>query len=156
MVGTPSKLYRTLAVAEMITWTLLIIAMIVRYGFDNRVLIFPAGLIHGFVFVAYAATALVVGIHQRWSPVLTIGAIASAVVPYATVPVHRALERRGRLDGHWRLTAGDDPRDHRPVDRVLRWGLQRPLIMVGIALVCIVALVGGLLAAGPPTQWGQG
>ncbi|MFM2475361.1 hypothetical protein, partial [Burkholderia cenocepacia] len=59
-------------------------------------------------------------IHQRWAPGVAIVAIAAAIVPYATIPVERWLRRSGRLDGAWRLEATDDPRDGRPLDRLVR------------------------------------
>ena len=63
---TPRRLYRFLAVAEAITWTLLITGMVLKYAFDFDALAFPFGFAHGTVFVAYGATQILVGVNQRW------------------------------------------------------------------------------------------
>jgi integral membrane protein len=54
MSVTPKNLYGFVAVAETVTWTGLILAMIVRYGFDTYgPWFFVAGISHGTVFLAY-------------------------------------------------------------------------------------------------------
>src|SRR5699024_9469120 len=78
---SPQRLYRLLAVAETVTWTMLILGMIGKYvlqlgDWPVRV----GGLSHGIVFVAYALTAGLVGVNQRWTPVQIIAAVATAVV----------------------------------------------------------------------------
>src|SRR5690606_2359181 len=73
---TPKRLFRLAAIAEAITWTLLIAALVVRAttGFTLGVSI--AGGIHGFVFLAYGATAILLAVNQRWHPGVAIVAIA--------------------------------------------------------------------------------
>ncbi|MDI2098389.1 DUF3817 domain-containing protein [Ruicaihuangia caeni] len=153
---SPAQVYRVVAVAEAITWTLLIAALIVKYGFDpDTALLFPAGLTHGFVFVAYGATAIVVGLNQRWKPGLVALGILTAIVPYATIPFDRALERRGLLKGDWRVHDSGDPRDKRVIDRMLRWFLARPWLLLGLIVAAVVAVVAVLLVLGPPGEWGK-
>lgn len=151
----PTRLYRIVSIAEAVTWTLLIAAMIAKYVFDVDALMFPAGLAHGFAFVSYGATALLVGLNQRWRPGQVMGAVALAIVPFATIPFDRSLERRGMLEGGWRTEASDDPRDDTALDRLLRWSLRNPLLLAGIILVAVVAVVLVLLQLGPPTEWGR-
>ncbi|WP_306233144.1 DUF3817 domain-containing protein [Agrococcus beijingensis] len=150
---SPKRLYRLLAIAEAITWTLLIVAMIAKYGFGVEALVPIAGPIHGFVFIAYAAMQLVVGHNQRWSIGTLLLGIVTAVVPYATIPWERRIARRGLLDGAWRTEASDDPRDARWIDRAYRWGITHPLrsALIVVALVAVVFVV--LLNAGPPSEW---
>ena len=147
---SPRQLFRTLAFAEAVTWTLLIAALIVRgtTGFAPAVTI--AGGIHGFVFLSYGATAVLLAVNQRWHPGVAVTAIASAVVPYATIPVEIWLARTGRLDGPWRRTETDDPRDRHWIDRTMRWFLRRPIVLVGLIAVAVVVLFVVLLNAGPP------
>ena len=71
-------------------------------------------------------------------------------MPYATVPMEIWLHRTGRLAGAWRLEATDDPRDRRWYDRLMRWFLRRPVVLVLLLAVAIVALYVILLIAGPP------
>lgn len=150
---TPKHLYRFLAVAETITWTLLIIGMIAKYGFGFDALVFPFGLTHGTVFVAYGATQILVGLNQRWSTKRILLGIVTAIVPYATIPWERVLERERALDGPWRTQASDDPRDATVVDRLFRWGITHPVLLAVIMLAAVGAVIAVLLQLGPPTEW---
>ena len=150
MFRTPLNLFRTLAIAEAVSWTLLIGGLILRAVADLPVAVTVGGGIHGFVFLAYGATAVLVALNQRWGLGLTALAVVSAVIPYATVPTEIWLHRTGRLRGAWRLDETADPRDRRPIDRLLRFFLRRPWALAG-ALVAVVALVFVvLLIVGPP------
>ena len=82
---TPARLYRALALAETVTWTLLIIAMVLKYAAGQQWVMFPAGITHGLVFVSYAATALLVGLNQRWHPGQVVVAIATAITAMSAV-----------------------------------------------------------------------
>src|SRR4051794_26756067 len=95
---TPKGVYRFLAIAEAVTWSLLIIAMIAKYAFQVDALVPIAGPIHGFVFLSYGAMQLVVGHNQRWSAATVLLGIVTAVVPYATIPWERRLVARGLLE----------------------------------------------------------
>ncbi|GAA2073469.1 DUF3817 domain-containing protein [Microbacterium hatanonis] len=150
MFRTPLTLFRTLAIAEMISWTLLIGGLILRAVFDWPLAVTIGGGIHGFVFLAYGATAIIVAVHQRWSIGVGALAVASAVIPYATLPTEMWLSRTGRLAGAWRLEETDDPRDRRPIDRALRFLLRRAWLFVGLLVVLVVAAYVVLLVVGPP------
>lgn len=150
MFTTPAKLFRVLAIAEAITWTLLISALIARATGLPPVLVTIAGAIHGFVFLSYGATAVLLAFHQRWGAGVAILAIASAIVPYATIPTEIWLHRSGRLVGDWRLTQTDDPRDAAWYDRTMRWFLHRPWVLALLILVAVIALFSVLLLIGPP------
>ena len=147
---TPRALYRTLAIAEAITWTLLIGGLILRATAGLDVAVSIGGGIHGFVFLAYGVTAVLLAVNQRWSVGVSLLAVGSAVIPYATVPVELWLARTGRLDGGWRRTATDDPRDNRFPDRILRLILTRPLVFAIIAAVAVAVVFVVLLTLGPP------
>jgi integral membrane protein len=147
---TPLNLFRVLAVAEAISWTLLIAGLIVRATTDLAVAVTVGGGIHGFVFLSYGATAVLVAKNQRWGAWPTIVAIASAVIPYATIPTELWLHRSGRLAGPWRLQATDDPRDAAWHDRLMRWFLARAWLLAALIAVAVVALYVVLLLVGPP------
>ena len=150
MLSTPRSLFRALAIAEAVTWTLLIAALITRAatGFAPAVTI--AGGIHGFVFLSYGATAILLAVNQRWQPGVAVLAIASAIVPYATVPMELWLDRTRRLDGPWRRESTDDPRDAGWIDRTMRWFLRNPVILVLLVVAAVAALFTVLLILGPP------
>ncbi len=145
---TPRSLFRAAAVAELVTWTLLIAGMVLKYGLDAgdwgvRI----GGGVHGFVFLAYLVVTTVVAVNQRWSAGALVLGWASAVVPYATVPFEVAVARRGMLDGDWRRSA-----DGRSGfwDRLLFFVVRRPLLAVVIGVVAVALVFVVLLAAGPP------
>ncbi len=146
----PKQLFRLAAIAEAITWTLLITALIVRAttGFALGVTI--AGGIHGFVFLAYGATAVLLAVNQRWHPGVAAIAIVSAIIPYATIPVELWLARTGRLEGAWRRDETDDPRDKTWIDRLARWFIRHPLLLIIVIAAAVVLLFVVLLTLGPP------
>ncbi|WP_295011951.1 DUF3817 domain-containing protein [uncultured Microbacterium sp.] len=150
MFTTPARLFRALAIAEAITWTLLIGALIARAAGLDPVLVTVAGGIHGFVFLSYGATAVLLAFHQRWGVGVALLAVASAIVPYATVPAEVWLHRSGRLAGAWRLDRTDDPRDATWYDRTMRWFLHRPWVLAVLILLLVAGIFAALLVVGPP------
>jgi integral membrane protein len=146
----PLNLFRTLAIAEAISWTLLIGGLLLRATADLAIAVTIGGGIHGFVFLAYGATAILVAKNQRWGAWPTIVAIGSAIVPYATIPTEVWLHRTGRLAGGWRLHPTDDPRDAAWHDRLMRWFLGRPWVLGLLIALAVIVLFAVLLIAGPP------
>ena len=146
---SPKQLFRGLALAEAVTWTILITAPILRAtaGLD---LVVVGGSIHGFVFLTYAAIVLLVGVNQRWSIGLMSLGVVTAIVPYATIPFELWLVKRGRLEGDWRREAGEHPADGNVVNRLLRWGLGRPVLLTVLGVVGVAAVFTALLIVGPP------
>jgi len=108
------------------------------------------GGLHGFAFLAFAATSVILAVNQRWSLPVTLLALASAVVPYATIPVERWLERHGHLDGGWRRVATDHPGDKNAVNRMLRWALANTVLFAAIVAVVVAGVFAALLVVGPP------
>lgn len=88
--------------------------------------------------------------NQRWGVGPAVLAIASAVIPYATIPVEIWLQRSGRLEGQWRREATDDPRDATWYDRCMRFFLNRAWLLAVVIVGAIVALYVVLLLVGPP------
>lgn len=150
---SPRTLFRTAAFAEVVTWTLLIVGMVLKYVTQTTDLgVRVGGGIHGFVFLAFVAVVLFSAVNHRWSARTTLVTLVAAVVPYATIAAERRLDRRGRLDGGWRLRAGGDE----PVgflERLQAWMLSHLLLAVGVAAVLVVVVFAVLLSLGPPTQW---
>jgi integral membrane protein len=147
---TPRRFYLIVAIAEAVTWTGLIAGMLLKYlgGIDFAVTI--TGTAHGIVFVTYAGTAIIVGLNQRWPLARIAFGVLTAIVPYATIPFDRWLDRRGHLDGAWRTERSDDPRDASWMDAAMRWFLARPALLAGAFVVAVAAIVAVLLLIGPP------
>jgi integral membrane protein len=147
---TPRSLFRVLAVAELVTWTMLLAGMLLKYGLgvgDWPVRV--GGGVHGFVFLAYLVVATVVAVNQRWSVGATVLGWCSAVVPYTTLPFEVAVARRGMLDGGWRHgpAAGTHPG---PLDRLLFAVVRHPVLAAAVGVVLVAAVFGALLVVGPP------
>lgn len=147
---SPKRLFRILAFAEAVTWTILIVSMVLKYaaGLDAAVLV--GGSIHGFVFLAYAFAAVLVGVNQRWNLGLIAFAVLTAIVPYATIPFELRLVGRGRLEGDWRHERTDHPADGSWVNGLLRWFLARPVLLTVLAVIGIAGVFAALLVIGPP------
>lgn len=150
MFRTPYALFRTLAIAEMFSWALLISGLILRATLGWDVTVSLGGAIHGFIFISYGATAILVAINNRWSLGVTALAVGSAVIPFATVPVERWLYRRALLGGQWRTVQTDDPRDARWFDRLARWFFARPWVLAALVALAVVTVFVTLLVVGPP------
>ncbi|MCR2762391.1 DUF3817 domain-containing protein [Microbacterium sp. zg.B48] len=150
MFRAPRTLFRTLAVAEAISWTLLITGLIIRATLDVPLAVTIGGGIHGFVFLSYGATAILVAKNQRWGVGPTAIAVVSAIIPYATIPTELWLDRTGRLSGAWRVAESDDPRDAAWHDRLMRVLLRRPWILALLIAGAVIAVFVVLLVLGPP------
>ena len=145
---SPQGLFRRVAVAEAITWALLLLGMFLKYVTETTDLgVRVFGMVHGVVFIAYCLSTLVVGIDQRWTRGRVLLGLVSAVPPFMTVWFDRYAERRGALAGAWRLTA-EAP--HALLERPVAWLLRNPLRGVLAGLVAVVALTGVALLVGPP------
>jgi hypothetical protein len=105
--------------------------------------------------MGYAVTAVLVGVNQRWSIGNTVLAVALAIVPFATYPFDRYLEKRSLLEGEWRIEGTKDPRDNSWFDKLFRWFIFRPLLLVLTLAVFVVSLFAFLLWLGPPGEWGN-
>ncbi|MFM2412106.1 MAG: hypothetical protein RLZZ587_439 [Actinomycetota bacterium] len=151
---TPKKLFIFFASAEAVTWTLLLGALFTRAFVEvPSALVTVVGGAHGAVFLGYGVTAALVGVNQRWKFGRIVGGIALAIVPYATVPFERAAIRRGLVEGDWRTTESSDPRDAHWFDRLFRWFIARPVILVLTMLAVVAGIFTILVSLGPPTEW---
>ena len=151
MFRSPHRLYRLLAVAEVITWALLISGMILKYVLHITELgVRIGGGIHGFVFLAYCAATVLVGVDQRWGAGRIALGLGSAVIPFVTVAFERWAERRGMLAEAWRLLT-ESPRT--AAERLAAVILRRPVLSAVVILVLVAVVFALLLQAGPPTQW---
>lgn len=151
LATNPARLFTTLARAEMVTWTLLILGMIGKYVLNLGGLgVSLAGPVHGFVFLSYALVTVLVGVDQKWRLRDIAVGLGSAVIPYMTVPFKRAARRRGLLGETWRLRHDDGKG---PIDSLVGTVVRRPIPSALVSLVVIALVFSGLLAAGPPTQW---
>jgi len=91
--------FRTVAIAEAISWTGLLIGMLFKYVLsDNEIGVKIFGPIHGGIFIAYVVTVLVVRGPLRWSWPVTLLALAASVPPLFTWFFELWAVRTGRID----------------------------------------------------------
>ena len=152
----PRNLFRLTAFGEAVTWTLLIGGLITRALVEPPELLLPiVGSIHGFVFLSYAVVAILVGLNQRWRIRKIVLAVILAIVPYATVPFEKSLDKTKSLEGRWRTEASENPKDSSWIDKTFRWFINRPLILILVLVLAVTAIFTFLLWLGPPGEWGQ-
>ena len=145
---TPQRLFRIVAVAEAVTWTMLLVGMFLKYVTDTtEVGVRIGGMAHGAIFVAYCLTTVVVGIDQRWSLRRTVLGLAAAVPPFFTIWFDLAAERKGWFGSAWRLRT-EAPAG--PLQRLVSWMLRKPGQGAVAAVVAVAALTGLALLIGPP------
>lgn len=151
LFSTPSRLYRVLALAEMVTWALLLSGMFVKYVLQaGEGLVRIGGGLHGFTFLSYAVVTILVAIDQRWKLRDLLLGLGSAIIPFLTVPFERFALRRGLLGDIWRLRR-DQART--AIEKVVALALRHPLPAGLITLVAVAIVFSVLLMLGPPTQW---
>lgn len=147
-LASPKRLYRAVAFLEVVTWTMLLIGMFLKYVTKTtEVGISVAGPIHGFAFLAYCLVTTLVAVDQRWSLGRWFLGLVTAVVPYATMPFESSVEKNGLVATHWRL------RTEEPVgflQKVAAFALRRPVQGIGIGLALLVVVFSVLLLVGPP------
>ncbi|WP_309133107.1 DUF3817 domain-containing protein [Brevibacterium sp.] len=147
---TPKRFFNFFAVAEAVTWAMLIGGMILKYGTKTTELgVRIGGGVHGFVFLCFVIAVILVGVSQKWRAGRILMGLVSAVVPFATVPFEIVSARAGALDGPWGLGAGGRaPRG--PVEKLCAWAIRSPWLAAGIGLLVVIVVFSGLLIVGPP------
>lgn len=146
---SPKRLYGFLAAAEMVTWALLIFAMVMKYGFEQPAFVRPFGMMHGVVFISYGMVTIFVWANERWSASRGILGLASAIIPFATLPFERSVLRQNLLSDSWRLAPGGDA----PVglvEKIQATALRSPWIAAVAGLVLVAVITTVLLIIGPP------
>lgn len=152
----PKDLFVVFAIAEAITWTLLILGLLAKaFTSIAPIIVTIIGGIHGLVFLGYGVSAALVGVNQRWTVRKIILGIALAIVPYATIPFERAQLKQNALEGEWRTEATDLPSDQSWFDRLFRWFIKRPVLLVLALVLVVAAIFATLLLIGPPDTWGK-
>ena len=145
---TPLKLFRAVAIAEAITWALLLVGIVLKRVTDTTDIgVSVFGPIHGVVFIAYCLTTLVVAVDQRWTPGRTLLGLAASIPPFFTLLFDAVAERRGAFGDSWRLTSQEPAR---AADRPVAWLLRHPGQGAAAAVAAVAVLTGLALLVGPP------
>lgn len=87
------KSFRLLSLIEGLSLiTLLFIAMPARYHFGID-FVWPVGMAHGLLWMAYVALSLAVSHARRWSVLMWLLALLCSVIPFGFVLLDRRLQR---------------------------------------------------------------
>ncbi len=147
---TPRTFYRTAAIAEAVTWTLLLIGMFLKYITKTTDLgVSIAGGLHGFVFLIFCVATVIVAVDQRWSLSRMAFGLVAAIPPLATIPFEQWAVRKGLIGQRWQL------RERAPVsihERVVAFAVSRPMVAGAVIAVGVAVVFGFLLTLGPPVQ----
>jgi integral membrane protein len=145
---SPRGLFRRVAIAEAVTWALLLTGMVLKYGTGTtELLVSVGGMLHGVVFIAYLLSTLLVAVDQRWSRGRLLLGLLAAVPPFLTVPFDRYAERRGLLGDAWRLRTAEPAG---AAERLAAWLIRNPLRGAVTGVLAVLALTGVALLVGPP------
>jgi integral membrane protein len=146
----PLPLFRRAALAEVVTWALLLLGMFLKYvteTTDLAVTVF--GMLHGVVFLAFCLVAVLVAVDARWPVGRLVLALASAVPPFATVPFERRAVRLGHLPAAWRLRSAEPSG---AVERLVAWVVRAPLRGALVGVLAVAVLTAAALLVGPPPK----
>ena len=129
---SPRTLYSRIALAEVVSWALLLTGMFLKYVTRTTGLgVTVFGMVHGVVFIAFCLITVLLWVNQRWT-------VREGL-----------LDRAGRLDGGWRLGRdGEAPAN--PAERLVAALLARPVVAVAVGFVAVAALTSVALVLGPP------
>jgi integral membrane protein len=90
--------FRIAAVAEAVSWTGLLIAMVFKHlVVHDAVGVHVLGPIHGVLFLGYLAVSVLVWRRHGWSTRVGVMALLAGVPPFGTVVFERWATRTGRL-----------------------------------------------------------
>lgn len=149
ILSRPAVLFRRIAIAEAITWALLLTGMFLKYVTHTTELgVKVFGMIHGVVFVSYVVTTVTVWVDQKWTARRGIGALLASIPPFVTVLVEVLAVRRGWLGESWRLRESSSGLSH--PERAVRWVLLAPVRGALVGVAAVVLLSGLALMVGPP------
>jgi len=95
--------FRTVAIAEAVSWGLLLVAMFFKWVLDAEPLglaeggVPVAGPIHGGIFVLYVASTLVSAYVFKWNAKTLVLGLGASIPPFFTVWFETWADRKGLL-----------------------------------------------------------
>ncbi|CAN5704984.1 hypothetical protein BH09CHL1_BH09CHL1_18470 [soil metagenome] len=75
------KVLGYVALAETLSWTVLIVATFIKYAFDREHATQIPGMVHGFLFVAFVIVLLLMHVQQKWAFSRTIKIFLFSFIP---------------------------------------------------------------------------
>lgn len=143
---SPRRLFRTVAVAEAITWALLITGMVLKYTHVTELGVRVFGMIHGVVFIGYCIVTVATAVDQRWSLRRLVLGVGAAVPPFATLWFESYAEKHALLADSW-ASRPDSPTFPQ---RAVAWLIGHVALAALLFAAAVAALTGVALLVGPP------
>lgn len=86
--------FRIAAFVVGVALLVLVVAMVLRYGFDQRWAVATWGPIHGALYFGYFLVVLDLSFKARWTPVGTLLVVLAGVVPVASFYAERKVRAK--------------------------------------------------------------
>ena len=97
-VSPIGRIFVLVAWIEAITWTGLLIGMVLKYVTDTTERgVELMGPIHGVAFIAYTAVTIAAAVMLRWKWHVALIALLAAIPPLATIAAEYWISKRGLL-----------------------------------------------------------
>lgn len=85
--------FRLVALLEAVSYLALLVATLVKRGFDGPDYVSVLGPIHGMLFLGYLVLTLTVREEQEWNGWQTIVVLVAAAVPFGAIVVNSRMVR---------------------------------------------------------------
>ena len=101
--STVRTAFRTIAIAEAVSWALLLSAMFCKYVTESEPFglreggVPVAGMVHGVIFILFVITTFVARRAFGWSVKTFLLALGSSIPPFFTVVFEVVADRKGQL-----------------------------------------------------------
>ena len=101
--STVRTIFRTVAIAEALSWALLLAAMFCKWILKSEPFglheggVPVAGPIHGGIFMLYVASCILAAVVFKWNRTTTLLALASSIPPFCTYWFETVADRKGQL-----------------------------------------------------------
>lgn len=87
--------FRVMAFIVGVALLVLVVHMVLTYGFDNHALDWWA-MPHGFLYMVYLVAVLMLGTRLRWSLLFMVGVMLAGCVPFLSFWVEQKVTARAR------------------------------------------------------------
>jgi integral membrane protein len=114
-VTTVRTIFRAVAIAEALSWALLLSAMFCKWVLKSEPFglheggVPVAGPIHGGIFVAYVLSCIAAAVVFKWEARTTLLALGSSIPPFFTYWFEVVADRKGLLGAGQRSGATSAP-----------------------------------------------
>ncbi|HWG94123.1 MAG TPA: DUF3817 domain-containing protein [Mycobacteriales bacterium] len=90
-VQGPLRRYRVMAVVVTVALFVLLVGMVLRYGFGHPEFSEAYSPVHGALYIVYLVTVVGLGRAARWSLARTVGVMLAGAVPVVSYLVERRV-----------------------------------------------------------------